>query len=83
MEKRNVTIVLDDETHRWARIEAARRNTSVSQLVGELLREHMERECDYEAAMRRFRSVEPRVLKKAGGYPSREEAHRRSSAGGS
>lgn len=83
MEKRNVTIVLDEETRRWARIEAARRNTSVSQLVGELLREHMERERDYEAAMGRFLSIEPRALKKAGGYPSREATHRRSKGTGS
>lgn len=77
MEKRNVTIVLDEETHRWARIEAARRNTSVSQLVGALLREHMDRESSYEAAMSQFFSIEPRPLKRGGSYPSREESHSR------
>ena len=33
----NVTISLDEQTARWARLEAARRETSVSHLVGELL----------------------------------------------
>ncbi len=38
---KNVTILLDEETVRWARIHAAEHNTSVSRLVGELLREKM------------------------------------------
>ena len=72
-----MTITLDEETARWARVEAARRDTSVSKLVGVLLREHMERESSYEAAMDRFLAIEPRVLKRGGRYPSREETHRR------
>ena len=47
---RNVTITLDDETAAWARIEAARRDTSVSRLVGEMLREKMARDNAYEIA---------------------------------
>lgn len=77
MDKRNVTMILDDETARWARLEAARRDTSVSKLVGALLREHMERESSYEAAMDRFFAIEPGVLKRGGRYPSREETHER------
>ena len=38
---RNVTVTLEEEAARWARIEAARRDTSVSRLLGELLRERM------------------------------------------
>jgi hypothetical protein len=38
---RNVTVTLDEEVAQWARIEAARRDTSVSRLLGELLREKM------------------------------------------
>jgi hypothetical protein len=48
----NLTITADEETLRWARIEAARRNTSVARLVGELLRVEMHRERSYEQAMR-------------------------------
>lgn len=39
---RNVTVTLEDDVARWARIEAARRDTSVSRLLGELLKERME-----------------------------------------
>ena len=38
---RNVTITMEEEVADWARMEAARRNTSVSRLVGELLAEKM------------------------------------------
>lgn len=36
---RNVTVTLEEDVARWARIEAARRDTSVSRLLGELLKE--------------------------------------------
>jgi len=75
--KRNVTITLDEATARWARLEAARRDTSVSQLVGELLREHMLEQRSYEAAMRQFLSREPTRLKEAGRYPARGVVHER------
>ena len=38
---RNVTITLDEEVAHWARVEAAKRETSVSRLVGEMLGERM------------------------------------------
>ena len=38
---RNVTVTLEEDVAQWARIEAARRDTSVSRLLGELLKEHM------------------------------------------
>ena len=38
---RNVTVTLEEEVAQWARIEAARRNTSVSRLLGALLKERM------------------------------------------
>ena len=40
---RNVTVTLEEEVAKWARIEAARRDTSVSRLLGELLKEKMEK----------------------------------------
>jgi hypothetical protein len=36
---RNVTVTLEEEVARWARIEAARLDTSVSQLLGDILKE--------------------------------------------
>jgi hypothetical protein len=38
---RNITVTLEEQVARWARIEAARRDTSVSRLLGELLKERM------------------------------------------
>ena len=38
---RNVTVTLEEEVAQWARIEAARQDTSVSRLLGALLRERM------------------------------------------
>ena len=38
---RNVTVTLEEDVAQWARMEAARRDTSVSRLLGELLKERM------------------------------------------
>ena len=48
---KNVTITMEDSVAEWARLEAARRNTSVSRLVGELLAEKMRHDDAYERAM--------------------------------
>ena len=56
---KNVTITMEDSVADWARMEAARRNTSVSRLVGEMLAEKMQHDDTYERAMRealKFRS---------------------------
>jgi len=74
---KNVTITLDEETARWARVEAAHRDTSVSRLISELLREHMRAQTTYEDAMRRYLARAPSVLKDSGRYPTREELHDR------
>ena len=49
---KNVTITVEDGALEWARIQAAKRNSSVSRLVGELLTEKMRQEDAYEQAMR-------------------------------
>jgi hypothetical protein len=38
---RNVTVTLEEDVAQWARIEAARRDTSVSRLLGALLKERL------------------------------------------
>ena len=38
---RNVTVTLEEEVAQWARIEAARHDTSVSRLLGALLKERI------------------------------------------
>lgn len=75
---KNVTITLDEEVARWARIEAARRDTSVSQLVAQLLRELMLGTDDYAVARRRYFAQEPRVHRSPGArFPARDELHER------
>jgi hypothetical protein len=74
---KNVTVTLDEDVALWARVWAARNDTSVSRILGEILRERMLQEEGYEAAMHQFLSVPPRVLKTSGDYPSREETHER------
>lgn len=75
---RNVTITLEEKVLRWAKVWAAGHDTSVSRLVGELLRERMREEEGYEAAMNRFLARKPERLKREGeGYPDREELHER------
>jgi len=76
--KKNITITMDEETARWARVRAAERNTSVSRMVGEMLREKMQADRSYEQAMQEFLALEPVMLKQPGEkYPSREELHDR------
>jgi Family of unknown function (DUF6364) len=76
---KNITITVDEEVARWARVWAAQQNTSVSRLVGELLRQRMLEEDDYERAMRRYSRRKPGELKgSSGSYPKRHELHARS-----
>jgi hypothetical protein len=75
---KNVTITLDEEVARWARIKAAEQDTSVSRLVGEMLREKMLNEQSYHSSMKRYLSRKPRPLSQRGArYPGREEIHER------
>lgn len=74
---RNVTITLDEETARWLRLEAAERNTSVSRLVGVLLRERMTSDRSYESAMEDYLSRKPGHLGSGSRTPAREELHDR------
>ncbi len=73
---RNVTVTLQEDVARWARLEAARNDTSVSRLLGEILKERMSQGDHYQRAMRRSLGREP-FLKSSGRYLSREEIHDR------
>jgi len=73
---RNVTVTLEEEVARWARIEAAKADTSVSRLLGEMLRERMEKEENYQNAMNRALAREP-FGKSDAKYLTREELHDR------
>lgn len=75
---RNVTISLEDDVARWARIRAAELDTSVSRLLGELLRELMQREKGYRSSMQQYLQQKPvRLQDEAMPYPSRDSLHER------
>jgi len=75
---KNITITLDEETARWARIQAARQNTSVSRMLGKLLEEMREREHQRETAAERFLTRTARPLQDTDApYPDRESLYDR------
>ncbi len=74
---RNVTVTLEESVARWARMEAARQDTSVSQLLARILKERMRETDEYDRAMRQALARKP-FLKTDGRYLSREEVHDRS-----
>ena len=77
---KNVTITLDETTAAWVRLHAAQHDTSVSRIVGEMLREKMHASRDYEAAMRRFLGRPPVLLTAPGQrLPSRDDINDRAS----
>lgn len=73
---RNVTVTLEEDVARWARIEAARQDTSVSRLLGDLLKERMSAQDEYATAMRKALARKP-FLHSNGRYLTREEVHDR------
>lgn len=77
MKRRNVTIVVDEDVARWARLQAAEEDTSVSYLVGRMLRAQMERDKGYETARRRFMRLTAKSISSRP-YPGRDDLHERS-----
>lgn len=55
---KNVTITVEDSVLDWARIEAARRGSSVSRMLGDFMAELMQREDAYERAYLAWRTDE-------------------------
>ena len=76
---RNVTITLEEEVARWAKVWAAEHDTSVSRFLGELLKARMLRDREYQAAMKQYLARHPTALSsaRAGRYPRRETVHER------
>ncbi len=74
---RNITLTLEEEVARWARIEAAKEDVSVSRFLADILKQRMAAQDRYAKAMRRALARKP-FLKSDGRYLSREEAHDRS-----
>ena len=75
---KNVTIRLDDETAAWVRAYAAQRGTTVSGVIGEMVRRRMREVREYDQAMRRFLAKRPVKLGRPGQrYATRAELHDR------
>ncbi len=72
---RNVTVTMEDAVADWARMEAARRNTSVSRLVGELLAEKMRHDDAYERAMNEWLARPPLFTSDGQPHPKRDEIY--------
>lgn len=77
-QSRNLTVRLDPETIRKAKILAARRGSSVSALVRELVEDLVREDEAYETARRRALARMEEGLPLGGGpYGSRDELHER------
>jgi len=74
---RNITITVKEEVARWARISAAREDTSLSRMVGQILEERMLQKRGYQRAKRQYFSTSIASPKTAGGYPTRDQIHDR------
>ena len=73
-----MTITLDDDTALWARIEAAKRDTSVSRFVGDLLRSRRLDDESYDRARQAYQKRRRHVISEPGQpYPTRDEVHQR------
>ncbi|MCU0241160.1 MAG: CopG family transcriptional regulator [Vicinamibacteria bacterium] len=73
----NMTITAETDVLRWARVKAAEENTSVSRLVGDILKEKMRQEEGYaRARQRHFALLKPVAFKNAGGF-RRADVHDR------
>jgi len=73
---KNVTITVDDAALEWVRIEAAKRNTSVSKLVGEMLVEKMQRTDAYARAARDWLTKDRLWASDGSAYPRRTDLDR-------
>ncbi len=74
---KNITIKLEDDVAHWSKVWAAEHNTSVSRILGDLLKRMKKEKTGYAQAMHQFLSVKPQPLKSSGTYPSRDDLHER------
>ena len=67
---------MEDKLARWVRVEAARRDLSVSRFLADLVRQQMLSERRYQQALRSALARKP-ILKSDGPYLRREDLHER------
>jgi uncharacterized protein YdaU (DUF1376 family) len=75
---KNITVTVDDETYRRARVVAAERDTSVSALVKKFLSDLSARESEFERLRRLEKETRAKITNfSASNNVSRDELHER------
>ena len=75
---KNITVTVDDDTYRRARIKAVENDTSVSAMVREYLRELANTETDFERLKRQEAAIRSTITGfSASDRLSRDEVHER------
>ena len=75
---KNITVTLDDETYRKARIKAAEMETSVSALVKKFLSELASEESEFERLKKMEQVLRDRIVTfRASDWLPRDEVHER------
>jgi hypothetical protein len=75
---KNITITLDKDTARRARVRAAERDMSVSRYIGELVRKDIRSSDEYQEAMQRYLSSNLVIRRQPGERrATRDELHDR------
>ena len=74
---KNITVSLDEETYRRARMKAAEQDTSVSALVRRFLTDLVAGESENERLKRQEHVLRERITFRAGDRLSRDAVHRR------
>ena len=74
---KNVTITMEDAVADWVRIEAAKRNSSVSRMLGEMVADKMRHTDAYERAMHEWQTKDRTWCSDGQPYPSRLETYER------
>ncbi len=74
---KNITIKIEDDVAHWSKVWEAEHNTSVSRILGDLLRQMKKQKTGYAKAMQQFLDVEPQPLKTSDRYPLRDDLHER------
>jgi transposase len=72
---KNVTVTMEDSVADWARMEAARRNTSVSRLIGEMLADKMRHDDAYERALQEWLQRDVTYRSDGSRYPTRDQTY--------
>ena len=74
---KNVTVSMNEDALEWVRIRAARKNSSVSRYLGELVEQARLRDGVYERSMRAALKFQPLAFPNQARYLSRDEANDR------